>query len=470
MESKKHVHILAICGYSTAGLAVMAQKLGYFVTGSDEDAYPPMSTFITKSGIPWNNFHDLQNLTKWGKPNLVIQGNQIRGGNKELEEARRQKIKIISDSEFFYELTKRRKRITICGSHGKTTTSALITWILEKSGRQPGFRLGTITKNFNSSVRLGLGKQFVFEGDEYTTTFNDKRPKFFHFHPDVAVINNIEWDHPDVYTTPAIYNRVFKKYLVDEMPKNGLLVVNGEDKNAVEVSKKAPCRKVSFGVKSGDYRAESPEFVKGRTKFEVFCKGENLGLFTSGLSGIHNVRNCLAAIAVCREIGASDADIKIGLKTFRGTSRRFELVGKARGIFVIDDYAHHPTKARETIAAARKAYPNSQVFAIYVPHTYSRTKALINDYAQSFLGADYVIIPNIEPARERHLAKLIHSKDLVAQIGKYQKDVFYMPDQKDILNFVSDHAKKGDVILCMSVRGFDDLAKNMVMRLRNRKV
>lgn len=465
--NKKHVHILAICGYSTSGLAIMAKKLGYFVTGSDEDAYPPVSTTLTKNNIPWHNFHNPKNLLEWGRPDLIIQGNQIREGNLELEAAKKQNIKVISDSEFFYELTKDRERIAVCGSHGKTTTSALVAWILEKAGRKPGFRLGTVTKNFNTSVRLGQGIQFVFEGDEYTTTFSDKRPKFFHFHPDVAVINNIEWDHPDVYTTPVIYNRLFKKYLVDEMPKEGLLVVNGEDENALEVSKKALCKVVSFGLKIGDYCAAKLESFGGVTKFEVLCRGKNLGTFTSGLHGVHNVKNSLAAIAVCKEIGVSLEDIKRALKTFRGTSRRFELVGKIGGVFVIDDYAHHPTKARETIAAARKSYPDSKIFAIYVPHTYSRTKALIDDYAKSFQAADYVIIPDIEPARERHLTKLIHSKDLVAEIEKHQKNVFYIPDQKDILDFVVNRVKSGDVVLCMSVRGFDDLAKNMVNRLKS---
>jgi UDP-N-acetylmuramate: L-alanyl-gamma-D-glutamyl-meso-diaminopimelate ligase len=464
--SNKHVHILAICGYSTSGLAIMAKKLGYFVTGSDEDAYPPNSSIITKNKIPWHNLHSEKNLGEWGTPDLVVQGNQIREGNVELEAAKKLRIRIISDSEFFYELTKNRERIAVCGSHGKTTTSALVVWILEKAGRSPGFRLGTIIKNFDTSVRLGLGKQFVFEGDEYTTTFSDVRPKFFHFHPKVAVINNIEWDHPDVYTTPAIYNELFKKYLVSKMPKNGLLVVNGEDKNVMTAAKNPPCPIVSFGLTAGDYRASSLEYSGGATKFKLTCKGKNLGTFTSKLSGVHNIKNSLAAIAVSLEMGVPLGKIKSALKTFKGTSRRFELVGKAEGVFIVDDYAHHPTKARETIAAARKSYPNSRIFAIFVPHTYSRTKALIADYAKSFLVADYVIIPDIEPARERHLAKLVHSRDLVAQIGRYQKNVFYIPEQKDVLNFVANRAKSGDVVLCMSVRGFDGLAKNMVNYLR----
>ena len=446
----------------------MAKKLGYFVTGSDEDAYPPVSTLLTKNKIPWCNFHDPKNLMEWGRPDLVIQANQIRGGNAELEEAKRQGIKVISDSEFFYELTKNRDRIVVCRSHGKTTTSAIITWILEKSGRKPGFRLGTVTKNFNASVRLGSGKPFVFEGDEYTTTFDDERPKFFHFHPGITVINNIEWDHPDVYKTAAVYKGIFKKFLVSQMPKNGLLVINSEDKNVVSVARDAHCKKVGFGMTTGDYRAGAVNFGAGKTKFEVICRGNLLGTFVSGLAGVHNVKNCLAAIAVCHEMGIPVEDIKRALKTFKGTSRRFELLGNVGGVYIIDDYAHHPTKARETILAAKKSYPDSRIFAIYVPHTYSRTKALLDGYVHAFDDADYVVIPNIEPARERHLEALIHSKELVAQIGRHKEDVYYIPDQESVINFITNSAKKGDVVLCMSVRGFDNLAKNLVNTLKRK--
>lgn len=467
-KTKKHVHILAICGYTTSGLALMAKKLGYTVTGSDEDAYPPVTDIITKNKIPWNNFHDPLNLSHWGRPDLVIQGNQIREGNAELNAAKKLGLPVISDSEFFYDLTKERTRIAVCGSHGKTTVSALTAWILEVAGRKPGFRLGTVTKNFDCTVNLGSGLEFVFEGDEYTTTFSDSRPKFYHFHPNVAIINNIEWDHPDVYETPEKYLSLFKKYLVKMMPKNGLLVVNAEDKNVKKIIKGSACRLVEFGLKTGDYRARGIEYRGGKTDFTVTNDGQDLGQFTCRLPGLHNVKNCLAAIAVGRELGVAVADLKKAVAGFAGTSRRFEIIEKVRGITIVDDYAHHPTKVRETIAAARQAFPKARIFVIYVPHTYSRTKALLPSYVHAFDGADFVVIPDIEPARERHLSALINSKELVEEIRGHKKEVYYLPEQKEVIDFIKERAEPGDVVLCMSVRGFDNLAANLSNQLRSK--
>lgn len=463
-----HVHILAICGYTTGGLALMAKKLGYFVTGSDEDAYPPMSTLLTARGVVWVNFHSAQNLERWGRPNLVIQGNQIREGNPELLEAQRQKIKVISDSEFFYELTRNRRRVVVTGTHGKTTTSALIAWILQVAGRKPGFRLGTVVKNFKESVRLGEGKEFVFEGDEYTTTFADQRPKFFHFHPHIAIINNIEWDHPDIFKTQKSYLKIFQTYLVEKLPRDGRLVVNAEDVPAVKISLKARCPVVKFGLKEGNYSTQNISFVRGKTGFDLYFGSRFLGHLETGLPGYHNIKNSLAAVATALSLGVKFGKIKKALWSFKGTSRRFEIVAKVRGITVIDDYAHHPTKVRETLNATRQRFPKSRILAVYVPHTYSRTRALFKEYGKAFVGADLLIIPDIEAARERHLSALVHSRDLVRVIAEHQNNVYYMAEQKKVIDFLDTQARRGDVILCMSVRGFDDLARKLVARLKRK--
>lgn len=465
MKKQFHVHILAICGYTTSGLALMARDSGFRVSGSDEDAYPPMNALLTKEKIPWADHHALENLSRWGVPDLVVQGNQIRPGNLELLEAQRRGLRIISDSEFFYQLTKRRRRIAVCGTHGKTTTAALIAWIFEVAGRKPGFRLGTITKNFDAAVRAGRGREFIFEGDEYTTTFSDSRPKFYHFHPQVAVINNIEWDHPDAFKTPRIYVELFRRYLVKRMAADGLLVVNAEDGNVQKVIKDAPCRVITFGLGQGQFQVRRAKYAQAKSFFSVVHQNRRLGNFESGLSGEHNLKNCLAAIVLSLSEGISLKNIQRALRTFKGTSRRFEVIGVKRGITVIDDYAHHPTKARATIAAAKKRFPQGRIFAVYVPHTYSRTSALIQDYARAFTQADFVLVANIEAARERHLKVLIHAKDLVEKITKNQDNVFYRPRPTDIIDFVKQKAKAGDVVLCMSVRGFDDLAQKILKNL-----
>lgn len=466
MKPPKHLHILSICGYTTSGLALMARKMGYLVTGSDEDAYPPTTELLTREGILWNNFHDPKNLSLWGRPDFVVQANQVRADNGELLAAQKLKIPIIPDSRLFYDLTKDRLRIAVCGSHGKTTTSALVAWILDVAGRKPGFRLGTITKNFETSVRLGEGKEFVFEGDEYTTTAEDFKPKFYYFRPNTAIINNIEWDHPDVFETPAIYLNLFKDYLVQKMKGDGLLVVNGEDENVLLVTKGAPCKLVTFGLNAGDYQAQKIKPTQEGTSFRLFHHQEDLGSLFMPLFGEHNVRNALAAVSLSLEMRISLPNIRRALKTFKGASRRFEVVGRVRGVVVIDDYAHHPTKVRETIRAAKTKYPRSRLFVVFVPHTYSRTRALFENYLGSFTGADYLILADIEPARERRLEALVHSKDLVDEISKKQKNVFYIPDPKEVITFIKREARPGDVVLCMSVRGFDNLAQKLVENLK----
>ena len=468
-KTKKHIHILAICGYSTSGLAVMAKKLGYKVTGSDEGAYPPATAVLDKAGIKWADRHAAGNLKRWGQPDLVIQGNQIRSGNVELLAARKLSLPVISDSEFFYELAKGRNRIAVCGSHGKTTVSALIAWILEVDGRKPGFRLGSQTLNFKTAVRLGDGPEFVFEGDEYTTNFNDSRPKFFHFHPQLAVINNIEWDHPDVFHSPAEYRENYRKYLVGQMPENGILIINAEDKNILEVVSEFSGRIFSFGLTNGEVQCKSYQLKNGRTEISVVVWSSKLQvsantefIVETALPGEHNIRNCLAAITAALALGVKPDVIQSAIKSFKGTSRRFEITGRTKGVVVIDDYAHHPTKAKATISAARQLYPAAGIYAVYVPHTYSRTKALLKDYGGAFLGANTVIITNIEPARERKLKALIHARDLVNEIKKNQDAVFYLSTPSKILIFLQKNVKPGDIVLCMSVSGFDDLAKNLV--------
>lgn len=462
----KHIHILGICGYATGGLALMAKKMGYLVTGSDEDAYPPMSDLLTQRGIAWVNRHSGENLKRWGQPDLVIQGNQIRAGNPELLAAGSQRLKIISDSEFFYDLTKDRRRIVVTGSHGKTTTSALIAWILAAAGRRPGFRLGSVVKNFKEAVRLGAGPEFVFEGDEYTTTFADARPKFFHFHPQIAVLNNVEWDHPDIFKTRVAYEKIFKKYLIEELGTSATLVANAEDVVVQRLLSLSRAKITTFGFKKGDVRAEGIVHGKKSTQFQVTNKNKFLGSFETFLAGDHNVRNCLAAIGLALNLKIDVPTMARALKTFKGTSRRFEVLGEVRSVTVIDDYAHHPTKARETIAAAKKRFPRSRLLVIYVPHTYSRTKALLPEHARAFNQADWVVITEIEPARERHLVALINSQELVEAIRPHQPNVFFLKESAEIINFVKSKVKKGDVVLCMSVRGFDNLAQNLAAALK----
>lgn len=463
-----HAHFLGICGYAVSGLALVAKEMGYTVTGSDEDAYPPTTDTLTAAGIPWRNAHDAENLQRWGIPDVVIQGNQVRADNVEAQATRRMGLRVISEPEFYYELTQERLRIAVCGTHGKTTTASLIAWILEDAGRKPGYRLGITAKNFDRSAAMGTGPEFVFEGDEYTTSAEDPRPKFYHFHPEIAVLTNVELDHPDVYPDLARYKAAFE-LLPRHLPNSGLLVACADDPLAMEIARQAACPVQSYGIEfpTADWRADGIEFDAEGTRFHVLHAGRVWLAAHTELAGKHNILNTLAAAAVACYLGLAPEQVGQGLKTFHGASRRFELVGQAAGVAVIDDYAHHPSEVQATIAAARARYPKARVIAIYVPHTYSRTHALLDAYTDAFAGVDLALIGPIEPARERHLAHTVSAADVAARARSHtQAEVV---DSAHVAAArAAAMARPGDVVLCMSVRGFDEVAPKVVAALRDR--
>jgi UDP-N-acetylmuramate: L-alanyl-gamma-D-glutamyl-meso-diaminopimelate ligase len=463
-----HAHFLGICGYAVSGLALVAKEMGYTVTGSDEDAYPPTTDTLTAAGIPWRNAHEAENLKRWGTPDVVIQGNQVRADNVEAQAARRMGLRVTSEPEFYYELTQERLRIAVCGTHGKTTTASLIAWILEDAGRKPGYRLGITAKNFDRSAAMGTGPEFVFEGDEYTTSAEDPRPKFYHFHPEIAVLTNVELDHPDVYPDLPSYRAAFE-LLPRHLPASGLLVACADDTLAMEIAGQAVCPVQTYGIASSvaDWRAEGIEFDAESTRFQVVRAGSPWLAAHTELAGRHNVLNTLAAVAVAAHLGLAPEQIGQGVRTFHGASRRFELVGEAAGVAVIDDYAHHPSEVRATIAAARARYPQARVIAIYVPHTYSRTHALLDAYGDAFAGAELALIGPIEPARERHLAHTVSAGEVAARAQTHTR-AEVVDSAKAAAARAAATARPGDVVLCMSVRGFDRVALKVVAALRER--
>lgn len=463
-----HAHFLGICGYAVSGLALIAQERGYQVSGSDEDAYPPTTDLITAAGIPWRDGHHADNLRRWGLPDVVIQGNQVRTDNPEAQAARALGLRVVSEPEFYYELTRDRLRIAVCGTHGKTTTASLIAWILEVAGRGPGYRLGITAKNFGRAAALGAGREFVFEGDEYTTSADDARPKFYHFHPQIAVLTNIELDHPDVYPDLQRYRAAFD-LLPPALPPDGLLVVCAEDALALDVARAARCPVQTYAadLPEVDWKASSPRYQREFTRFTISHQGDPFAEVETRLPGVHNVLNCLAATATAAHLGVGVPTITQALASFRGASRRFDLVGERGGVTVVDDYAHHPTEVRANIAAARSRYRDGRVIAIYVPHTFSRTRVLLDAYRNAFSGAALALIGPIEPARERHLAHTVSSDDLVAQL-KPVLAAERVDSAEDAAARAVRAARPGDVILCMSVRGFDDVAQKVLAALGSR--
>ncbi len=463
-----HAHFLGICGYAVSGLALIAKERGFQVSGSDEDAYPPTTDLITAAGIPWRDGHHPDNLRRWGLPDVVIQGNQVRIDNPEALAARDLGLRVVSEPEFYYELTRDRLRIAVCGTHGKTTTASLIAWMLEVAGRSPGYRLGITAKNFGRAAALGSGREFVFEGDEYTTSAEDARPKFYHFHPQIAVLTNVELDHPDVYPDLERYRAAFD-LLPRGLPKEGLLVVCAEDALAMEVARAAQCPVQTYATElpEADWKAPEPRYQPDFTWFTIYHQRDRFADVQTRLPGAHNVLNCLAATATAAHLGVDATSITQALASFRGASRRFDLVGERRGVIVIDDYAHHPTEVQANIAAARSRYRHGRVITIYIPHTFSRTRVLLHAYPDAFAGAALALIGPIEPARERHLAHTVSSDDLVKVLHRVLP-AERVDSAEEAATRAAGAAGPGDVVLCMSVRGFDDVAQKVLAALNAR--
>jgi UDP-N-acetylmuramate--L-alanine ligase len=462
----RHVHFLGICGYAVSGAALVAKQLGYVVTGSDEDAYPPTTDTLTAAGIPWVNHHAPGNLDMGGgPPDLVVVGNQVRPGNPEWEEAVRRGLAVTSEAEFYGELTRDRVRIAVCGTHGKTTTSSLLAWMLEVAGLSPGFRLGTTSRDFDATARLGEGRPFVFEGDEYTTAPWDSRPKFLHTHPFAACVTRLELDHPDVYPTFAAYRAPFVE-LAESMPHDGVLALCADDPECLALAAHASCRAVTYGAAAdADWRVDDT----GAQSFAITRRdGVPMPPVAISVPGWHNALNATAALILAGAVGAPLDACIAACATFKGASRRFEILGTADGITVVDDYAHHPTEVGATVQAAVQRFPDAGLFVVYVPHTYSRTLALLDDYADSFRGASTVLLGPIEPARERHLAHTVSSRDIAARVQGVS-DVRVVDSSDEALAIVLADTRPGDAVLCLSVRGFDDLAKRTLRALAERR-
>jgi len=455
--ARRHVHFLGICGYAVSGAALLAQQMGDLVTGSDEEAYPPVSDIVTEAGIAWVNFHDPANLDRWGVPDLVVVGNQVRPHNPEWLEAQRRGLPLLSEIAFFVSLTEDRLRLSVCGTHGKTTTSALLTRMLDQAGLDPGFRLGSTSLDFGVSARLGSGP-FVFEGDEYTTSPWDPRPKFLHTRPMAACVTRLELDHPDVYPTLEAYRAPFIT-LAEAMPPAGLLVLCGDDPEALELRHHAACPVIVYGTTAAsDWRVSVVDDDGTVQRFRVAADVE-VPEVSLTFPGRHNALNATAALALARFAGAPMADAVAACAGFRGPARRFEILGAPGGITVIDDYAHHPTEVWAAINAARARYGRARLIAVHTPHTYSRTRTLLEDYGRSFEDADIVVLGPIEAARERHLPATVSSADVAARVTG--REVLLVDSSQAGVDLLTAMARPGDVVLILSLGGFDKIARRV---------
>ena len=459
------VHLSAICGTAMASLAGLLRESGHDVTGSDQDVYPPMSTQLAEQGISIRSPYAEANVPE--DADLVVIGNALSRGNPEVEIVldRRQRFTSLP-ALLAEEFLRVRSPLVVAGTHGKTTTAALLAFVLESCRLGPSFLVGGVPVDFGRSYRLGRGRHFVIEGDEYDCAFFDKRPKFVHYLPEAAVIGNVEFDHADIYPDLRAVQTAFFR-LLQVIPRRGLLVAGTESPALRELLPRAPCRVESFGFHpEADWRAVDVRSGAKGACFRLVRGGRDLGPFGLALPGEHNVRNALAALALAAEAGVEPEAARAALADFRGVRRRLEVRGTAAGVTVYDDFAHHPTAVGATLATLRSLGGEGRLVAVFEPRSYtSRTRRFLGDYARAFTEADRVIVaaahlPGKVPESER-----LSEPDLVAAIRGEGTEAAFVPGVDEIAATLAAELRKGDRVVILSNGGFGGIHGKLLRAL-----
>jgi UDP-N-acetylmuramate: L-alanyl-gamma-D-glutamyl-meso-diaminopimelate ligase len=464
------VHLIGVCGTAMATVAALLKQKGFDVRGSDQDVYPPMSDFLAAESIKTFSGYRAEHITP--DLDLVIVGNAISRGNPELEEVLDRKIRYCSLPEAIREhFLWGARSIVIAGTHGKTTTTALAGWILTDAGTDPSVLIGGIARNFGehgSSYRLGQGRDFVIEGDEYDSAFFDKTAKFLKYLPDIAVVNNVEFDHADIYTDLDAVSLSFRRF-VNLVPRKGLLVIGADSPGALALREHSRSRLETFGTADDvDWQAHDIRSAGGSTIFKVRRHGDIFGEFEMPLLGAHNVRNALAAMAIASEVGLDDERMRTALKRFAGVKRRLEIVGHADGVTVYDDFAHHPTAVGETIAGLRASNPDARIWAVFEPRSASSCRRVFQeDFARAFAGADEILLAPVFrstlPDHERlSIPRLVHD------LGELRQQAREAASIDDIINIIVREHQPGDLVLIMSNGGFGGIHGRLLKALSER--
>ena len=459
----RSVHFVGICGTAMASAAAAMQARGFRVTGSDANVYPPMSTFLAEQKLEVISGYDERNLAS--KPDLVVIGNALSRGNPEIEAVLDRKLRYCSLPELLKEFFIRGKRsLVVSGTHGKTTTTSLLTWVFESAGLNPSYLIGGIPSNLGAGARFTDSEWFIIEGDEYDTAFFDKRSKFVHYLPEVAIINNLEHDHADIFSDVAAVQKTFN-HLIRLVPRNGLLLANGDEPHLAPLLDVTHCPVKRFGL--GDHnavRAFNLQFGATATTFETpSCK------FQLNMVGELNVRNALAVVGVAKHCGLSNKQIQAGFDTFSGVKRRMEVRGIAGGVTVVDDFGHHPTAIRETLKALRIKYPTQKLWAVFEPRSQStRRNVFQNDFPTAFGCADAVIIAEVAFANVLSVEERLDTAKLMADLRATGKCAEFLPDVDTIVRHLAQNALGGDVICVFTNGGFGNIHTKLLERLGKR--
>jgi UDP-N-acetylmuramate: L-alanyl-gamma-D-glutamyl-meso-diaminopimelate ligase len=462
------IHFIGICGTGMASLAAMLKERGYEVTGSDEGVYPPMSVFLADKAIRVTQGYNLANLNP--APDLIVVGNALSRGNPEIEYLLNFKIPHTSFPEAVKDFFLREKTpIVVAGTHGKTTTTAMISWVLHAAGYQPNFLIGGIAENFSSSYGLGGGRHFVIEGDEYDSAFFDKGPKFLHYLPDLAVIGNVEFDHADIYPDlEAIYLQ-FRR-LVNLIPQRGFLAVGAESPGALAVSRNSLCAKETFSLDGdSDWTTRNIRYQDDRLCFDILYRKKLFRNVRLALCGSFNIRNALAAAAILHRTGVPEDDIRDGLEQFRGVRRRLQLVSEVAGMRIYEDFAHHPTAVRETLSAMRAALHPTRLWAIYEPRSAtSRRNVFQREITEALAEADCIVMPPPFKPEKVPEADRLNIPRVIGDLRSMGRSAWNLDGVEGIIRQVCAEARSGDVIAILSNGGFGGIYEKLPAALSTR--
>ncbi|MDH4409879.1 MAG: UDP-N-acetylmuramate:L-alanyl-gamma-D-glutamyl-meso-diaminopimelate ligase [Verrucomicrobiales bacterium] len=458
----KHLYFMGICGTAMGSVAAAFRDAGYRVTGSDTQVYDPMKSFLEGRGISILDGYKAENLPD--DVDLYVIGNAQSRGNPEVEELLRRKLHYVSLPELLREQILRGKRnLVVTGTHGKTTTSSLLAWILESAGRKPNFIIGGIPENLGQGARLTGSDLTVLEGDEYDSAFFDKRSKFIHYLPELVIVNNLEFDHADIFDNLDAVKKTFG-HLVRLVPENGIVLLNGDDANALEVFEKqghSPMKRVGIGaacearITEIDYRADGTAFALEGERYEM------------GMNGEYNVRNAAMAITAARFVGVAPETIREAVAAFRSVKRRQEVRGvTARGITIVDDFGHHPTAIREAIAGMRKRFDGARLWAVFEPRSNTTRRRVFQEALPEALGqADGVCLAAVARADKLAEDERLDTDLLMKTLRDRGLPAFYEPDADAIVTRLEAEARDGDVIIVFSNGGFGGIHEKLLQNL-----
>src|SRR5437773_4227980 len=461
-EAPQSFHFLGICGTAMGSVAAALQERGFKVTGSDENVYPPMSIFLEKKGIALKEGYRAENIP--ADADVVVIGNAIKRGNSEVEVVLSRKLRYLSLPEVLQNYFLRgRHNLVVTGTHGKTTTTALLAWIMEKAGRKPGYLIGGLPKNLGQGARLNDSKYFVIEGDEYDSAFFDKRSKFLHYLPELVIVNNIEFDHADIFKNLDEIKLSFRR-LLNIVPHNGMVVLNGDDANCVDVAKDCLAQLIEVGfskncaqrIREVAYSSSGSRFKLGEETFEIPLIGE------------FNVRNAAMAATAARFYDVPKTKVDNAFKRFSGIARRQEVRGEARGVKVIDDFGHHPTANAQTLQALRQRYRGHRLWAVFEPRSNTTRRSVVQkELLEALKLADGVFIAQVARLEQIPEAERLHPEEIVKEISEDGRPAFYEKNADAIVDRIVPLLKERDIVAVFSNGRFDKIHEKLLKKLED---